>query len=65
MSGIENSISKYPDAVKNFIKSCEEMLKDSGPDKTADYFEEKTIIQTALGKFKKPQAVLNESMPKF
>lgn len=46
------------------IKSLEEMLKDSGPTKEADYFEEKNLIQNSLDKCKQHFDSLEGAVPK-
>lgn len=37
LNNLQDQLNELADPVGNFIKSCEEMLKDSGPDKAADY----------------------------
>jgi hypothetical protein len=46
---LKDSLNKYPALTKSLIESCKEMLKDSGPDKEADYFEEKDKVKQAMG----------------
>ena len=41
------------------------MLKDSGPDNTADYFEEKGIINDSLKKCEKNKDKIKKFTPKF
>jgi hypothetical protein len=65
MQGMESVIDKYPKAIGNLIKSCEEMLKDSGPDATADYFEEKNLISDILQKSINDKKNLEGMIPKF
>jgi serine phosphatase RsbU (regulator of sigma subunit) len=38
-----------PDQIEKMIRNCEEMLLDSLPDKTADYFEERSDINKWKG----------------
>ena len=65
MKDIENVATQCPGQIKNLVKACEEMLKDAGPTKDADYFEEKKLIQDALDKSKQNQALLDAAIPKF
>jgi hypothetical protein len=44
MQDIDEVYKICPGKAGDTIKSIEEMLKDSGPDKKADYFEEKNIL---------------------
>jgi hypothetical protein len=48
MQNYENLLTQNSDLVKMMLLSCEEMQKDSLPDFTADYWEEKNHIQQCV-----------------
>lgn len=64
MTGIKDTLKNLSDPVDNFIKSCEEMLKDSG-EKGADYFEEKDIISRQLLKQQNNSKAIKEAQKLF
>lgn len=45
MQQYEEVVQVEPEVVSNLIKVCLEMQKDTKPDKSADYFEEKSDIE--------------------
>ena len=65
MQNFEEIEGQIPETLIWMIKSCEEMLKDSQPDNTADYWEEKDKIAKWLDDLKKAQKALNELQPVY
>lgn len=49
MGKFEATLNQNNHRVKMMAMSCEEMMKDTSPDFTADYWEEKNIIQSSQG----------------
>jgi hypothetical protein len=61
MQTFEESIDEYLNKCKMILLSCQEMKKDSEPDYTADYWEERNQIERAMKSLNKEK----ESLLKF
>ena len=65
MQHLESLFDEWPEQADNIIRALEEMLKDSTPDKSADYFEEKDLISRYLQNVKKSKSELDRDLPIF
>ena len=48
MQSLEEIVSSQPKIANFLLKECLEMKKDTEPDKSADYFEERTKIDANI-----------------
>lgn len=65
LAKVRNVPQKFPARIRQIIKNCEEMLLDSQPDKTADYFEEKELILEIMDKAIELQDQIESLSPEF